>query len=108
MSGTHEKDQLVDKKPSQKYIVGTLASRKPKDSESEVDETNLRQYEDEEGRASIRAHRMKVSFLTRQNSFDKDSKIVVTVSGHLYYLKHVMLSIPSTTSSSENTHKEKR
>ncbi len=47
-------DEIINERPGRKYIIGTLAAKKEK-------ELPLR--DEEEGRASIRAQRLKVSFL---------------------------------------------
>lgn len=55
MSGTHPNEDVIStRRPSERYIVGTLASKKQNDPESDKDELLTQSEEEEEGRASVR------------------------------------------------------
>jgi hypothetical protein len=67
---------VISTKPSRRFILGTLASRKENSEDSMVQD---------EGRASVRARRLKVSFLVKRSSVLDNSNISIKLTGHLYY-----------------------
>lgn len=74
-SGSSKEDEIIkDRNPSKIFIIGTLASRKEEDIFGEVDDN----------RSSIRAQRMKVSFLCK-NNLNINSSIKITATGNVYY-----------------------
>ncbi|SES91257.1 Helicase conserved C-terminal domain-containing protein [Methanococcoides vulcani] len=74
VSGTHLKDETVSEKPSRMYLVGTLAARKSSDDKVE-----------DEKAASIRASKLKVSFLVKNNKIQNKPKITINALGNVYY-----------------------
>ena len=76
-SGTHQNDELFDDaRPSRKFIIGTLAAPRKKDI----------LFQDIEGdRASIRAQRLKVSFLIDRSKIDVSSEIDLKITGNVFY-----------------------
>src|SRR6266487_2441096 len=85
VTGTHSKDIESHVHPSRRFIVGTLASRKQDSYSRSEDEKEAEEGTEEEGKASIRARRLKVSFLIDRGSISELSKLSVTVSGYVYY-----------------------
>lgn len=71
--GNSDQDLVIDLKPSKRFIVGTLAAR----VEGKI--------ELEGGKASIRASRMKVAFLVERSSISKNSRLLITASGNVYF-----------------------
>ena len=94
MDGNEEND-VTYYKPNKKYIVGSLASRKD----------NPESDSQEEGRSSVRARRLKVSFLSKRSSISSNSTIVVKVSGLIYYpiLQSTQIENKFTDDSNEET-----
>ena len=76
-AGTHQIDEVFDDaRPSRKFIIGTLAAPRNKD---------LLFHDIEGDRASIRAQRMKVSFLVNKSKIDDISEISLKVTGNVFY-----------------------
>jgi hypothetical protein len=71
--GDGHQDVVTEIRPSKRFIVGTLAAR----VEGKI--------ELEGGKALIRASRMKVAFLVERSSIDKNSRLVVTTTGNVYF-----------------------
>lgn len=77
-SGTSKDDEIIkDRSPSKIFIIGTLASRKEQNinGNGEVDDS----------RSSIRAQRMKVSFLSNNKNLNINSSLKITATGNVYY-----------------------
>jgi len=76
-AGTHENDEIFDDaRPSRKFIIGTLAAPRRKD---------FLTHDNDGDRASIRAQRLKVSFLMDRTKIDKSSEIILKVTGNVFY-----------------------
>ncbi len=76
-AGTHEDDKIFDdSRPSRKFIIGTLAAPRKKD---------LLSNNSEGERASIRAQRLKVSFLVNRSKISESSEINLKVTGNVFY-----------------------
>ncbi len=76
-AGTHLDDEVFeDARPSRKFIIGTLAAPRAKD---------LASHDSNEDRASIRAQRLKVSFLVDRTKIDKSSEIILKITGNVFY-----------------------
>lgn len=76
-AGTHQNDEVFDDaRPSRKFIIGTLAAPRNKD---------LLFHDTEGDRASIRAQRLKVSFLVDRSKIDESSEIALKITGNVFY-----------------------
>lgn len=77
-AGIHENDEIYEghTRPSKNFILGTLAAPMIKDLAS--DDINM-------DRASIRAQRLKVSFLVKTSKIDKSSQISLNVTGNVFF-----------------------
>ncbi len=76
-AGTHPDDEIITStRPSRKFIIGTLAAKKPKD---------LLSSNEDENRASIRAQRLKISILVDRTKINKSSEISLNITGNVYY-----------------------
>lgn len=79
VTGSHTRDEIVDKKPSRTYLIGTLASRRNVDNNSKFIDT------DEEKAASMRASRISVGILINNENLKDPHEILVDVSGYVFY-----------------------
>ncbi len=79
VTGSHERDEIIDKKPSRTYLIGTLASRRIMDNDSKLTDT------DEEKAASMRASRMSVGILVNNERLKNPHEITVDASGYVFY-----------------------
>jgi len=76
-AGTHNDDEIFeDTRPSRKFIIGTLAAPRKKD---------LLSRDSDGDRASIRAQRLKVSFLVDRTKIDKFSELILKITGYVFY-----------------------
>lgn len=88
-AGTHKDDNEIPAtdQPSRNYIIGTLAARKDEKKALTATDTDSQNVSNEqEGRASIRAQRLKVSFLAKTDSLRQSSEIQIEAVGNVYYL----------------------
>lgn len=95
-AGTHENDSVFDDTaPNKKFIIGTLAARRKNDglAHEEDDESQ----DDSKARASIRAQRLKVSFLVNKEKINSSSEIDLKVTGNVF-IKIVNKDRPDGTS----------
>ncbi|MGA7074932.1 MAG: hypothetical protein WBZ42_00065, partial [Halobacteriota archaeon] len=92
-AGTHKDDNEISAtdQPSRTYIIGTLAARK--DEKKALTATDV--SNEQEGRASIRAQRLKVSFLAKTDSLRQSSEIQIEAVGNVYYLISLEQEDPS-------------
>jgi hypothetical protein len=76
-TGTHIEDELFDDaRPSRKFILGTLAAPRKKDRLS---------HDNDGDSASIRAQRLKVSFLADKTKINEFSEIYLKITGNVFY-----------------------
>lgn len=79
-AGNHHDDEIVnDARPSRKFLIGTLAAPKKKD---------ILSYDNNRDSASIRAQRLKISFLIDKSKIDKSSEMVLNITGNVFYQIH--------------------
>ena len=79
VTGTHPESEIVNEKPSKSFLIGTLAARKERDLEDEV------QFDEKSKAASIRASRLKVSIRTSRHELESNPEVTVKATGNVYY-----------------------
>jgi len=78
VTGSHTRDEIVDKKPSKTYLIGTLASRRNFGNSKFIDT-------EEEKAASMRASRISVGILINNERLENPHEIIVDASGYVFY-----------------------
>ena len=82
MSGFNELDRICYTKPSKRFILGSLATRQSKKTESIKDNPqSISEFE----RGSIKARQMRVSILVDRSDLLIERKYQITVIGSVYY-----------------------
>ncbi|WP_440952212.1 helicase C-terminal domain-containing protein [Methanococcoides sp. FTZ1] len=81
ISGTHEDDEIINTKPSNTYLIGTLAARK------DQSHTENSGYVDrkEDDSSSMRATSMKLSVLIDKSEFIDKTHVSMKAMGNVYY-----------------------
>lgn len=80
-SGTHKTDELITTKPSNTYLIGTLAARKNQTSvenDSQIDP-------EKESTSSMRAPSMRLSVLIDKSEFNGSPEVSFKATGSMYY-----------------------
>jgi len=96
-AGTHDDDREVSAThfPSRNYFIGTLAARRH-DERALPENGNAGNLSlEEEGGASVRAQRLKVSFLAKTDALSPLSEIQVEATGNVYYSVSLRTEYPS-------------
>jgi hypothetical protein len=80
ISGTHKDDELVTTKPSNTYLIGTLAARK---NQKYIENDSHNQ--EKEATSSMRAPSMRLSVLIDKSEFSNSPKVLLKATGNVYY-----------------------
>jgi len=84
VSGSHEKDAIIDQKPSRRFLIGTLAAKKHFDDYSEEEEEDQFKETSGDTKSSIRAQRQSVSVLIKNKEI-ANNEVAISVHGSVYY-----------------------
>ena len=77
--GSNELDEIVKTRPSKKFFLGPLAARKCSNNNKSAEDDK---YGD---KSSIKATRLRVSFLVNNKVLEKEHKLSVLISGYVFF-----------------------